>query len=174
MYPISPAIPFCALRSIRRLPVHPELPGFLQPAHEVGSPRRTGPAVRPAPPVNLLCRVSKLRSSFLKWSWRRDLNPRPSDYKSDALPAELRQPCPAVSLRKPPFPPAKLNGGLKQKYGHTPLARTTAQNPRLAQRCRASKPGKWLLASSSQPPAQSCRGLRRALFNVAIGVPCFE
>ena len=24
-------------------------------------------------------------------SWRRDLNPRPSDYKSDALPAELRQ-----------------------------------------------------------------------------------
>jgi hypothetical protein len=27
------------------------------------------------------------------WSWRRDLNPRPSDYKSDALPAELRQRC---------------------------------------------------------------------------------
>src|SRR4029077_20089413 len=24
------------------------------------------------------------------WSWRRELNPRPSDYKSDALPAELR------------------------------------------------------------------------------------
>src|SRR5262249_13277859 len=24
-------------------------------------------------------------------SWRRDLNPRPSDYKSDALPSELRQ-----------------------------------------------------------------------------------
>src|SRR6267142_259426 len=23
------------------------------------------------------------------WSWRRELNPRPSDYKSDALPAEL-------------------------------------------------------------------------------------
>jgi hypothetical protein len=28
---------------------------------------------------------------LLVWSWRRDLNPRPSDYKSDALPAELRQ-----------------------------------------------------------------------------------
>jgi hypothetical protein len=27
-------------------------------------------------------------SSF-KWSYRRDLNPRPSDYKSDALPTEL-------------------------------------------------------------------------------------
>ena len=26
-----------------------------------------------------------------KFSWRRELNPRPSDYKSDALPAELRQ-----------------------------------------------------------------------------------
>src|SRR5581483_12326325 len=30
-------------------------------------------------------------SSPLSWSWRRDSNPRPSDYKSDALPAELRQ-----------------------------------------------------------------------------------
>jgi hypothetical protein len=26
-----------------------------------------------------------------EWSWRRGLNPRPSDYKSDALPTELRQ-----------------------------------------------------------------------------------
>ena len=25
------------------------------------------------------------------WSWRRDLNPRPPDYKSGALPTELRQ-----------------------------------------------------------------------------------
>jgi hypothetical protein len=32
------------------------------------------------------------RSRLRFWSWRRDLNPRPSDYKSDALPAELRQP----------------------------------------------------------------------------------
>src|ERR1700731_1698999 len=32
-------------------------------------------------------------SRSLKLSWRRELNPRPSDYKSDALPAELRQPC---------------------------------------------------------------------------------
>ena len=31
-----------------------------------------------------------LRRSVL-WSWRRDSNPRPSDYKSDALPTELRQ-----------------------------------------------------------------------------------
>ncbi len=26
------------------------------------------------------------------WSWRRDLNPQPADYKSAALPIELRQP----------------------------------------------------------------------------------
>ena len=38
--------------------------------------------IRPQP-----CR--KCRS--LNLSWRRDLNPRPSDYKSDALPTELRQ-----------------------------------------------------------------------------------
>jgi hypothetical protein len=30
-------------------------------------------------------------SGNVTWSWRRDSNPRPSDYKSDALPAELRQ-----------------------------------------------------------------------------------
>ena len=36
------------------------------------------------------------------WSWRRDLNPRPSDYKSDALPAELRQP------KQPCCPPKKM------------------------------------------------------------------
>ncbi len=28
---------------------------------------------------------------FRNWSWRRDSNPRPPDYKSGALPAELRQ-----------------------------------------------------------------------------------
>ncbi len=38
-------------------------------------------------------RQAKLaRKSLILWSWRRDLNPRPSDYKSDALPTELRQP----------------------------------------------------------------------------------
>jgi hypothetical protein len=33
----------------------------------------------------------RARVAFATWSWRRDLNPRPSDYKSDALPTELRQ-----------------------------------------------------------------------------------
>ena len=40
----------------------------------------------------LLLLLHCVACSTLKiWSWRRDLNPRPSDYKSDALPAELRQ-----------------------------------------------------------------------------------
>ena len=44
-------------------------------------------------PFMLSCRDS-LRphsAASIWWSWRRELNPRPSDYKSDALPAELRQ-----------------------------------------------------------------------------------
>ena len=35
--------------------------------------------------------ILPLTQKLLWQSWRRDLNPRPSDYKSDALPTELRQ-----------------------------------------------------------------------------------
>src|SRR5690348_6377838 len=35
--------------------------------------------------------IRRTLEKFGKWSWRRELNPRPSDYKSDALPTELRQ-----------------------------------------------------------------------------------
>src|SRR5437016_4366028 len=44
-------------------------------------------------PVRFFCQDSlRPRSPENSWwSWRRELNPRPSDYKSDALPAELRQ-----------------------------------------------------------------------------------
>ena len=42
---------------------------------------------------NLLSKHIQLRAFDLKnWSWRLDLNPRPADYKSAALPTELRQP----------------------------------------------------------------------------------
>ena len=47
--------------------------------------------IRPQP-----CRKSlslKTLPTAGRLSWRRELNPRPSDYKSDALPTELRQPC---------------------------------------------------------------------------------
>src|SRR5580658_11252006 len=48
----------------------------------VTPPRRAKPYI-PEP----ILRIKPLKC----WSWRRDLNPRPSDYKSDALPTELRQ-----------------------------------------------------------------------------------
>ena len=41
---------------------------------------------KPSPPPD-----GEFVPSFILWSWRRDSNPRPSDYKSDALPTELRQ-----------------------------------------------------------------------------------
>jgi hypothetical protein len=44
----------------------------------------------PRRPANPVPKPGALSSGNF-WSWRRDLNPRPSDYKSDALPAELRQ-----------------------------------------------------------------------------------
>jgi hypothetical protein len=36
-------------------------------------------------------RDSRSPSLFAHWSWRWDLNPQPPDYKSGALPIELRQ-----------------------------------------------------------------------------------
>ena len=35
--------------------------------------------------------LAMLAVELVLWSWRRESNPRPSDYKSDALPTELRQ-----------------------------------------------------------------------------------
>ncbi len=35
--------------------------------------------------------TSSVSGILFFWSWRRESNPRPSDYKSDALPTELRQ-----------------------------------------------------------------------------------
>ena len=43
-------------------------------------------------PVPLTTRPPLQYLSSACWSRRRDLNPRPSDYKSDALPTELRRP----------------------------------------------------------------------------------
>src|ERR1019366_5221731 len=44
-----------------------------------------------APPVRVAAQTSSVSGILFFWSWRRDSNPRPSDYKSDALPTELRQ-----------------------------------------------------------------------------------
>src|SRR5215472_5432858 len=47
----------------------------------------------------LLWTASRTESLRRYWSWRRDSNPRPPDYKSGALPAELRQPDSGPSQR---------------------------------------------------------------------------
>ena len=60
-------------------------------------------------------RVRRLPEKFVSWSWRRDSNPRPSDYKSDALPTELRQQIPgkdAPSRKLIPLIPARCPGQL--------------------------------------------------------------
>jgi hypothetical protein len=52
---------------------------------------------------------------FIYWSWRRDLNPRPPDYKSGALPTELRQQIrgkDAPSRKLIPLIPARCPGQL--------------------------------------------------------------
>ncbi len=71
------------LRSLRR-----QIYSLL-PLSTRASPR---PAVRRF--FTFLVDFSFFRRTFSRlppWSWRRDLNPRPADYKSAALPAELRQ-----------------------------------------------------------------------------------
>ena len=81
-------------------------------------------------------------SSFVSvsWSWRRDLNPRPSDYKSDALPAELRQ----------LFPLRKTSPEAQMFADTLLLSAYTAQESRLAQRWHPSKRGKT--GNDRRPP----------------------
>ena len=80
------------------------------------------------------------RSGFL-WSWRRDLNPRPSDYKSDALPAELRQ----LFTHPETRPEADSCADTLQ------LSAYTAQNTRLAHSSTASKRASPLKITPANP-----------------------
>ncbi len=68
-----------------------------------------------------LCRWAKF------WSWRRDLNPRPPDYKSGALPAELRQ-RPDSKLRRNTAQ-RSLNFTTANGARNAHLATTRAQSP---------------------------------------------
>ena len=134
--PIPPVLRRTALKNPLRClaSAHAATPGYFrthEPAPELGSPRRTGPALIQPAPVNFRRFGSLVSASFL-WSWRRDLNPRPSDYKSDALPAELRQ---LIPTRKPSRD--------TENYADTlQLSAYTAQKSRLAHRRTRSKRGK--------------------------------
>jgi hypothetical protein len=73
-------------------------------------------------PVQTFCRFQH-RFQVSKWSWRRDLNPRPSDYKSDALPAELRQPKDGSHNPQNRFATRKSAPETGDRRGHTPAPR---------------------------------------------------
>jgi hypothetical protein len=97
----------------------------------------------------------------VKWSWRRDLNPRPSDYKSDALPTELRQPLfKGSALRASPSRPARA--GQRSLFAHplalfalpVPSATHTNTSARMAQRRKYS-----LTAFGVQPRAARAMAL---------------
>src|SRR5665213_2456514 len=89
-FPRPASIPSARLN--QRIKPRPENLRPVGACTSVGSPQRTDPASKKFRRRPNLLPLSALVKIFLKWSWRRDLNPRPSDYKSDALPAELRQP----------------------------------------------------------------------------------
>ena len=124
----------------------------------VGSPRRTGPALKNPLAGEKPLAVSGPVSRSLQWSWRRDLNPRPSDYKSDALPAELRQPKPLENRLRVPA----------NARTHSYSACSTAQDSRLAYPRQRSKRNNPLTQPCAQPAG--CPPSRRLCF-CRFGVP---
>ena len=80
----------------------------------------------------LLRLVARSRLRF--WSWRRDLNPRPSDYKSDALPAELRQRAALFGLRPDKQTPPCLPGQLSRVAQGTSPCNRPSIRPNLLKR----------------------------------------
>ncbi len=60
----------------------------ISPAFEAITPPKLNHLKQEIPLKN---KPVKLAPGTIKWSWQRDLNPRPADYKSAALPTELRQ-----------------------------------------------------------------------------------
>ena len=109
----SPTLLPAPLRSFQRIRPRPENLRLIGASAPQWSYRR-GQARR----RKSYFRRSKLVAVFRplnpeEWSWRRDLNPRPSDYKSDALPAELRQ----------PMPPRKRVPESRRIRGHTTAPR---------------------------------------------------
>ena len=94
-----------------------------------------------------------IRSRFpCKWSWRRDLNPRPSDYKSDALPAELRQPA-NDPFRCRSATPETVPGTLKN--ADTPAPRTLIGTEPKISIANAFGQTRGTLRKSRPSPAQS-------------------
>ena len=131
---LNPTCLRLSFKPLQRITTYPENLRLVGACTSVESPQRTGPAPKftVAGQTKTYCRLPS-ECALQKWSWRRDLNPRPSDYKSDALPAELRQPIPPSKRLKTTRPE------VRNTRAHSRSAHTTAQTPRLAHRRRASK-----------------------------------
>ena len=90
------------------------------------------PLLLSPPPAGQL--YTTLAVELVLWSWRRDSNPRPSDYKSDALPTELRQQLGKVAPPRKLIPriPSRCPGQLnKLTQGEvTPQRQDTSATPR--------------------------------------------
>ena len=77
----------------------PGWPGWIAPVWAAAPPSAavgarsgvTGPVPYKFPIKSRALRWGKSVTGCFNWSRRQDLNPRPSDYKSDALPTELRR-----------------------------------------------------------------------------------
>jgi hypothetical protein len=116
----------------------------------------------PSPPPAGQClplfTAAMLAAELVLWSWRRDSNPRPSDYKSDALPTELRQQLgKGASPRKLiPRIPSRCPGQLYKVPQRKVLAQWAAPR-RLGLSIPTTPPEKvWLSAAVSQ---ETPRGL---------------
>ena len=81
-------------RNLQRIDSRPETSGISEHAPQLGSPRGQVRHLKKCVRRPIQPDSGPVFRLVFQWSWRRDLNPRPSDYKSDALPAELRQPYP--------------------------------------------------------------------------------
>ena len=80
------------------------------------------------------------RRKVRRWSWRRDLNPRPADYKSAALPTELRQPDKSWTIALP-VPEAQ-----------TPIRSTTSAHSRAA----PAHPQPSIVSPGGRPRRRRC------------------
>src|SRR6478736_8167677 len=82
------------LSQYRETKVAHKTPRRLQLAGKVPNGVRFGKTCCAATAESATCRTissALLAAELVLWSWRKESNPRPSDYKSDALPTELRQ-----------------------------------------------------------------------------------
>src|SRR5699024_192908 len=84
---LLPESRFCHIRGLFLLPLMSSVPG-LQVQHLL---RKFSLSFCTSPIQFCLCRAKKALKiqSFLQVSWKRDLNPRPTDYESVALPTAL-------------------------------------------------------------------------------------